>query len=300
MQSGSRAGFQHRRCSPAWRGGGGSPATSPPPPRSSFATRIRSGLPPTTGFRRPTGARSKRTPPPDSGRSSGSTEGWTRSRRRSPRGNLRGGGCARLRRCRPGRPVGAARPGGAGQFPPNPSDGLRDYGIAALDFKRIGGGLLVETLDHTAIDRGQAARGHPTPADARGADRPHVRLAGRGPCPLERDRAVPGPPDGRHRRRPGKSPGGGGGGAPARRRPGEAGRDGLGRLSLPRTRSPSSSVWMSGMPASSMAESWREKAGSSFCLIFFAPTTRSEEPIFCSRTGFSAAGLEEGIFCSGG
>ena len=39
--------------------------------------------------------------------------------------------------------------------PPNPLDGLRDYGIAALDFKRIGGGLLVETLDHTAIDRGQ-------------------------------------------------------------------------------------------------------------------------------------------------
>ena len=39
--------------------------------------------------------------------------------------------------------------------PPNPSDGLRDYGIAALDFKRIGGGLLVETLDHTTIDRGQ-------------------------------------------------------------------------------------------------------------------------------------------------
>jgi phosphoribosylaminoimidazolecarboxamide formyltransferase/IMP cyclohydrolase len=41
------------------------------------------------------------------------------------------------------------------RVPPNPSDGLRDYGIAALDFKRIGGGLLVETLDHTALDRGQ-------------------------------------------------------------------------------------------------------------------------------------------------
>ena len=39
--------------------------------------------------------------------------------------------------------------------PPNPSDGLRDYGIAALDFKRVGGGLLVETLDGTALDRGQ-------------------------------------------------------------------------------------------------------------------------------------------------
>jgi phosphoribosylaminoimidazolecarboxamide formyltransferase / IMP cyclohydrolase len=39
--------------------------------------------------------------------------------------------------------------------PPNPSDGLRDYGIAALDFKRVNGGLLVETLDATTIDRGQ-------------------------------------------------------------------------------------------------------------------------------------------------
>jgi phosphoribosylaminoimidazolecarboxamide formyltransferase/IMP cyclohydrolase len=39
--------------------------------------------------------------------------------------------------------------------PPNPSDGLRDYGIAALDFKRVGGGLLVETLDGTALDRDQ-------------------------------------------------------------------------------------------------------------------------------------------------
>ncbi len=39
--------------------------------------------------------------------------------------------------------------------PPNPSDGLRDYGIAALDFTRVDGGLLVETLDATALDRGQ-------------------------------------------------------------------------------------------------------------------------------------------------
>jgi phosphoribosylaminoimidazolecarboxamide formyltransferase / IMP cyclohydrolase len=41
------------------------------------------------------------------------------------------------------------------RVPPNPSDGLRDYGIAALDFKRVGGGLLVETLDATSLDRGQ-------------------------------------------------------------------------------------------------------------------------------------------------
>jgi phosphoribosylaminoimidazolecarboxamide formyltransferase/IMP cyclohydrolase len=41
------------------------------------------------------------------------------------------------------------------RVPPNPADGLRDYGIAALDFKRVGGGLLVETLDATALDRDQ-------------------------------------------------------------------------------------------------------------------------------------------------
>ncbi|MBF8290051.1 MAG: phosphoribosylaminoimidazolecarboxamide formyltransferase/IMP cyclohydrolase [Chloroflexi bacterium] len=39
--------------------------------------------------------------------------------------------------------------------PPNPTEGMRDYGIANLDFKRVGGGLLVETLDTLAIDRGR-------------------------------------------------------------------------------------------------------------------------------------------------
>ena len=44
-------------------------------------------------------------------------------------------------------------------------DGLRDYGIANLDFKRVGGGLLVEALDSLEIDRGQlqvVPRRHPT------------------------------------------------------------------------------------------------------------------------------------------
>ena len=31
--------------------------------------------------------------------------------------------------------------------PPDPTDGMRDYGIANLDFKRVAGGLLVEDLD---------------------------------------------------------------------------------------------------------------------------------------------------------
>ena len=39
--------------------------------------------------------------------------------------------------------------------PPDPIDGLRDYGIANLDFKRVGGGLLVETKDELGLDRSQ-------------------------------------------------------------------------------------------------------------------------------------------------
>ena len=39
--------------------------------------------------------------------------------------------------------------------PPDPTEGMRDYGIANLDFKRVGGGLLVETLDELGIDRSQ-------------------------------------------------------------------------------------------------------------------------------------------------
>jgi phosphoribosylaminoimidazolecarboxamide formyltransferase / IMP cyclohydrolase len=38
--------------------------------------------------------------------------------------------------------------------PPDPTDGMRDYGIASLDFKRVAGGLLVETLDDLGLDRG--------------------------------------------------------------------------------------------------------------------------------------------------
>ena len=39
--------------------------------------------------------------------------------------------------------------------PPDPIEGMRDYGIANLDFKRIAGGLLVETLDDPGLDRGR-------------------------------------------------------------------------------------------------------------------------------------------------
>ncbi len=37
--------------------------------------------------------------------------------------------------------------------PGDPTEGMRDYGIAKLDFKRIAGGLLVETLDAVALDK---------------------------------------------------------------------------------------------------------------------------------------------------
>jgi phosphoribosylaminoimidazolecarboxamide formyltransferase/IMP cyclohydrolase len=49
--------------------------------------------------------------------------------------------------------------------PASPSEGMRDYGIANLDFKRVGGGLLVEGLDAVELDRGQlqvVTRRHPT------------------------------------------------------------------------------------------------------------------------------------------
>ena len=49
--------------------------------------------------------------------------------------------------------------------PASPVDGMRDYGIANLDFKRVGGGLLVEALDAVDLDRGQlqvVTRRHPT------------------------------------------------------------------------------------------------------------------------------------------
>jgi phosphoribosylaminoimidazolecarboxamide formyltransferase/IMP cyclohydrolase len=38
--------------------------------------------------------------------------------------------------------------------PPDPSEGMRDYGIANLDFKRVSGGLLVETQDALGIEAG--------------------------------------------------------------------------------------------------------------------------------------------------
>ncbi|MFZ5853677.1 MAG: bifunctional phosphoribosylaminoimidazolecarboxamide formyltransferase/IMP cyclohydrolase [Chloroflexota bacterium] len=41
--------------------------------------------------------------------------------------------------------------------PPDPTEGMRDYGIASLDFKRVAGGLLVQTQDELALDKSQLA-----------------------------------------------------------------------------------------------------------------------------------------------
>jgi phosphoribosylaminoimidazolecarboxamide formyltransferase/IMP cyclohydrolase len=52
------------------------------------------------------------------------------------------------------------------EVPETPAEGMSDYGIARLDFARISGGLLVETLDREEIDRAAlrvVTRRHPTP-----------------------------------------------------------------------------------------------------------------------------------------
>jgi len=50
-------------------------------------------------------------------------------------------------------------------IPPDPTEGMRDYGIASLDFKRVAGGLLVESQDELGLDRGRlqvVTKRHPT------------------------------------------------------------------------------------------------------------------------------------------
>ena len=111
-------------------------------------------------------------------------------------GTVRGARRAGVRR-RGLRKILSARPElEASRFHPNPVDGLRDYGIAALDFKRVGGGLLVETLDGTALDRGQlrvVTQRRPTLEELT-----DLMFAWRAaaPRPLQRDRPGPQPPDG--------------------------------------------------------------------------------------------------------
>ena len=92
-----------------------------------------------------------------------------RHRRRQPRAGrrdrardrgqlLRGGRRARVQRRRRSGSC-AAKPGlELLAVPPDPTEGMRDYGIANLDFKRVGGGLLVETQDDARTSTAASSR----------------------------------------------------------------------------------------------------------------------------------------------
>ena len=196
-------------------------ATTRPRPSRSSSTPTRSGSPRTTSSSRPTGRRSRPTRSRRSAASSASTASSTgRRRERSPPTHTR-------RSSRPGYSQAALGilQAKAGleilAVPPDPTEGMRDYGIANLDFKRVAGGLLVESLDELGPRPRPAPGRHQAPPDARGADRSPLRLAGRPPRPLERDRPRPQRGDGRDRGRPGEPPGLGRDRPPAGRRPGE-------------------------------------------------------------------------------
>ena len=143
----------------------GSPPTTRRRPPSSPSTPTRSASPRRRSSSRPTGGRSTPTRSRRSAGSSGSTASWTaRPRRRSPPTPTR-------RSSRPGfsqaaRGILEVKPGlELLSVPASPTEGMRDYGIANLDFKRVGGGLLVEALDAVDLDRGQlqvVTRRHPT------------------------------------------------------------------------------------------------------------------------------------------
>ena len=114
--------------------------------------------------------------------------------------------------------------------PADPTEGMRDYGIASLDFKRVAGGLLVETQDDLGLDRGRlqvVTKRRPTLEEltdllfAWRAVR-HVRSNADRPRAQRRDR--------RDRGRAGVAPGLGRDRAAPGRRPREAVGDGVGRL----------------------------------------------------------------------
>ena len=98
-------------------------------------------------------------------------------------------------------------------IPPDPTEGMRDYGIASLDFKRIAGGLLVESQDELGLDRGRlqvVTRRRPTLEEltdllVRVAGGPARPLECRRPCAERcdgRDRGCSGKPAGLGRDRP--------------------------------------------------------------------------------------------------
>ena len=159
--------------------------------RRSPSTRTRSASRRARSWSRPTGGRWTRTRSRRSAGSSASTASSTaRPPARSPPTRTR----------RSSRPASARpRSGSCADkqglellaVPASPSEGMRDYGIANLDFKRVGGGLLVEALDARRPRPRPAPGRDPAPPDARRADRPPVRVARGAPRPLERDRPRP-------------------------------------------------------------------------------------------------------------
>ena len=118
----------------------------------------------TTSSSRPTGTPSRPTRSRPSAASSGSTASSTaRPPGRSPRTRTR-------RSWRPGfseAAIGILR-GKAGleilAVPPDPTDGMRDYGIANLDFKRVAGGLLVESRSTSSGSTAAISRSSPSAA----------------------------------------------------------------------------------------------------------------------------------------
>ena len=62
---------------------------------------------------------------------------------------VRGGDRARLQPGRARDPPGRSPAWSCSRSRADPTEGMRDYGIANLDFKRVGGGLLVEGLDRS-------------------------------------------------------------------------------------------------------------------------------------------------------
>ena len=181
--------------------------TSPRRRSRSSSTPTRSDWPRTTSSSRPTARRSRRTRWPPSAGSSGSTASSTgrppgRSRRTRYEAVVAPGyseAALAILRGKTGLEILAV--------PADPSEGMRDYGIANLDFKRVER-RPARRDPGRARDRGRPPPGgHRAAPDARGADRPAVRLADRPPRPLERDRAGQERRHGGHRGRPGQPPG---------------------------------------------------------------------------------------------
>ena len=176
-------------------------------PSRSSSTPTRSGSPRRTSSSRPTATRSRPTRSRRSAGSSASTASWTGRRR----GRSRPTATRRSSR----RPTARRRSGilkpKAGleilAVPPDPTEGMRDYGIANLDFKRVAGGLLVESIDQVGLDRARlqvVTRRRPTLDELN-----DLLFAWRDgqPRPLERDRPRPERGDGRDRGGPGQPPG---------------------------------------------------------------------------------------------